>query len=366
MSTFDTLPTDFRLSVSYVARIARIDAPVEPDHPDVLTAVSGLAPAVAGSAVTVFGPPVRRAAAPPGPRHGAALGARGGRVDAGVEVRWERHPSRSIAGAPGDRARPSPTCCRGSRGTRRAASSAGTATGWPGRWWCAWWIPDSTTCRGGWRSRSPTEAAVVSAVGARPTPIAAWRRTFAVGLFPERRGAADPGVHRRARARRAPGWWRAAPGAVGQGARDRRERCGRRGGRLGARRRPGRVRAASCNPRATRSPCRRPDGGRPDGRACSTAPDATRHRPVTPDVDPLWDLPLETVRARPHRGHRGVAHRSQLPPRLSRRDTGEPGKPDLPAPRPADVGRPQDRLTRQPQERSHARVPGPRRHTSRR
>lgn len=46
MSTFDTLPTDFRLSISYVARIARIDAPVEPDHPDVLTAVTGLAPSV--------------------------------------------------------------------------------------------------------------------------------------------------------------------------------------------------------------------------------------------------------------------------------------------------------------------------------
>ncbi|GAA3650728.1 hypothetical protein GCM10022237_08100 [Nocardioides ginsengisoli] len=44
MSTFETLPTDFRLSVSYVARIARIDAPVEPDNPDVLTAISGLAP----------------------------------------------------------------------------------------------------------------------------------------------------------------------------------------------------------------------------------------------------------------------------------------------------------------------------------
>lgn len=50
MSTFDTLPTDFRLSVSYVARIARIDAPVEPDHPDVLTAISGLAPTLSGVA----------------------------------------------------------------------------------------------------------------------------------------------------------------------------------------------------------------------------------------------------------------------------------------------------------------------------
>lgn len=44
LRTFDTLPTDFRLSVSYVARIGRIDAPDEPDHPDVLTAVRGLAP----------------------------------------------------------------------------------------------------------------------------------------------------------------------------------------------------------------------------------------------------------------------------------------------------------------------------------
>ena len=44
LRTFDTLPTDFRLSVSYVARIARIDAPDEPDHPDVVTAVRGLAP----------------------------------------------------------------------------------------------------------------------------------------------------------------------------------------------------------------------------------------------------------------------------------------------------------------------------------
>lgn len=44
LRTFDTLPSDFRLSVSYLARIARIDAPDEPDHPDVLTAVQGLAP----------------------------------------------------------------------------------------------------------------------------------------------------------------------------------------------------------------------------------------------------------------------------------------------------------------------------------
>ncbi|MDH3301822.1 MAG: DUF4255 domain-containing protein [Acidimicrobiia bacterium] len=44
LRTFDTLPSDFRLSVSYLARVARIDAPDEPDHPDVLTAVRGLAP----------------------------------------------------------------------------------------------------------------------------------------------------------------------------------------------------------------------------------------------------------------------------------------------------------------------------------
>ena len=44
LRTFDTLPTDFRLSVSYVARITRIEAPDEPDHPEVVTAVRGLVP----------------------------------------------------------------------------------------------------------------------------------------------------------------------------------------------------------------------------------------------------------------------------------------------------------------------------------
>lgn len=44
LRTFDTLPTDFRLSVSYVARVTRIDAPDEPTHPDVLTSVRGLVP----------------------------------------------------------------------------------------------------------------------------------------------------------------------------------------------------------------------------------------------------------------------------------------------------------------------------------
>ncbi|SDS77316.1 Protein of unknown function [Actinopolymorpha singaporensis] len=44
LRTFDTLPSDFRLSVSYCVRIARIDAPAEPDHPDVTTVIRGLTP----------------------------------------------------------------------------------------------------------------------------------------------------------------------------------------------------------------------------------------------------------------------------------------------------------------------------------
>ncbi len=44
LRTFDTLPTHFRLSVSYLARVARIDAPAETDHPDVTTAIRGLTP----------------------------------------------------------------------------------------------------------------------------------------------------------------------------------------------------------------------------------------------------------------------------------------------------------------------------------
>jgi Pvc16 N-terminal domain len=43
MRTFDTLPSDFRLSVSYCLRVARIDAPDEAEHPDVTTVVRGLA-----------------------------------------------------------------------------------------------------------------------------------------------------------------------------------------------------------------------------------------------------------------------------------------------------------------------------------
>ncbi|MBK5221608.1 MAG: DUF4255 domain-containing protein [Acidimicrobiia bacterium] len=44
LRTFDTLPADFRLSVAYLARVTRIDAPDEPTHPDVVTAVRGLVP----------------------------------------------------------------------------------------------------------------------------------------------------------------------------------------------------------------------------------------------------------------------------------------------------------------------------------
>ena len=44
LRTFDTLPSDFRLSVAYCARIARIDAPDEPDQPAVMTVVRGLTP----------------------------------------------------------------------------------------------------------------------------------------------------------------------------------------------------------------------------------------------------------------------------------------------------------------------------------
>lgn len=44
LRTFETLPTDFRLSVSYVARVVRLDAPIEPSHPDVLTTIMGITP----------------------------------------------------------------------------------------------------------------------------------------------------------------------------------------------------------------------------------------------------------------------------------------------------------------------------------
>ncbi len=44
LRTFDTLPSDFRLSVAYCARIARVDAPDEPEHPDVTTVARGLTP----------------------------------------------------------------------------------------------------------------------------------------------------------------------------------------------------------------------------------------------------------------------------------------------------------------------------------
>jgi hypothetical protein len=43
MRMFDSLPTNFRLSVGYVARVVRIDAPV-PTSPTVTTLVTGMAP----------------------------------------------------------------------------------------------------------------------------------------------------------------------------------------------------------------------------------------------------------------------------------------------------------------------------------
>lgn len=43
-ATFDALTSDFRLSVSYLARIVRVDAPDHPEHPDVVTAVRGVTP----------------------------------------------------------------------------------------------------------------------------------------------------------------------------------------------------------------------------------------------------------------------------------------------------------------------------------
>jgi hypothetical protein len=44
LRTFDTLPGDFRPSLSYVARIVRIDAEPEAEGTDVLTVVRGLVP----------------------------------------------------------------------------------------------------------------------------------------------------------------------------------------------------------------------------------------------------------------------------------------------------------------------------------
>lgn len=50
LRTFDTLPSDFRLSVGYVARIARIDAPDDGTAPDVVTATRGIVPTTVGVA----------------------------------------------------------------------------------------------------------------------------------------------------------------------------------------------------------------------------------------------------------------------------------------------------------------------------
>jgi hypothetical protein len=49
MRVFDSLPTDYKLSVPYIARIARIDGKVATPSPRVLTVVSGTAPTVAST-----------------------------------------------------------------------------------------------------------------------------------------------------------------------------------------------------------------------------------------------------------------------------------------------------------------------------
>ena len=44
--TFDSLPTDYRLSVPYTARVVRIDGLIARLDPPVVTAVSGIVPEV--------------------------------------------------------------------------------------------------------------------------------------------------------------------------------------------------------------------------------------------------------------------------------------------------------------------------------
>lgn len=44
LRTFETLPTDFRLSVAYAARVVRLDSPLPTGSGDVVTAVAGLTP----------------------------------------------------------------------------------------------------------------------------------------------------------------------------------------------------------------------------------------------------------------------------------------------------------------------------------
>ncbi|MFN0123897.1 MAG: DUF4255 domain-containing protein [Blastocatellia bacterium] len=44
MRTFDSLPVDYRLSVPYIARVARLDGPLIADGPPVVTAISGATP----------------------------------------------------------------------------------------------------------------------------------------------------------------------------------------------------------------------------------------------------------------------------------------------------------------------------------
>jgi len=49
MRVFDSLPTDYKLSLPYIARIARIDGKAATPSPPVLTAVSGNAPTLAAT-----------------------------------------------------------------------------------------------------------------------------------------------------------------------------------------------------------------------------------------------------------------------------------------------------------------------------
>lgn len=46
LRTFEALPSNFRLSVAYVARVVRVDAPDVPPAPDVVTAVGAMTPSL--------------------------------------------------------------------------------------------------------------------------------------------------------------------------------------------------------------------------------------------------------------------------------------------------------------------------------
>jgi hypothetical protein len=56
MRTFDSLPTDYKLSVPYIARIVRIDSKVSAASPPVLTVVSGKSPSATASSPASLAP----------------------------------------------------------------------------------------------------------------------------------------------------------------------------------------------------------------------------------------------------------------------------------------------------------------------